>query len=83
MPDDIVVAYAGERAYTSESQMGWAAEIENMGRKGGDTDSGMIEIPCLPGPAAQVLFPCAQTPFCACNAMSEIPVRRLQQPSFP
>ena len=33
-PDDIVVADAGERAYTSESQMGWAAEIENMGRKG-------------------------------------------------
>ena len=41
-PDDIVVADAGERAYTSESQMGWAAEIENMVRKGGDADSGMI-----------------------------------------
>ena len=54
-PDDIVVADAGERAYTSESQKGWAAEIENMVRKGGDADSGMIEIP----------------------------VRRLQQPSFP
>ena len=44
MPDDIVVADAGERAYTSESQKGWAAEIENMVRKGGDADSGMIEI---------------------------------------
>lgn len=54
-PDDIVVADAGERAYTSESQKGWAAEIEDMVRKGGDADSGMIEIP----------------------------VRRLQQPSFP
>lgn len=80
-PDDIVVADAGERSYTLESQKGWAAEIENMGWKGGDADSGMIEIPCLPGPAAQVLFPCAQPTYA--RAMSEIPVRWLPQSSFP